>query len=200
MAKSIEDRVLEATTNLLGKHGYQAMTTKRIAEEAGVNEVTLFRRYQSKENLVHIAIAKAEVNALEFLDSILQIEHNLDVKAFLRSLGQNLFCFTRDKNDLLVLQYTEGLRDPSVAKSLSSIPHRVLAYLCDYFKEQVKKGNLRNIDPKSAALIFMSFISYNHLARHLLDKDLLVERDQAFDDFLEVFTRGILDSTQTKYQ
>jgi AcrR family transcriptional regulator len=48
--------VLAATLDLLGKRGYEAMTTKEIAAQAGVNEVTLFRRWRTKAAIVAEAL------------------------------------------------------------------------------------------------------------------------------------------------
>ena len=43
-----EDRILDATIKLLDEVGWDGATTKRIAAEAGVNEVTLFRKFKTK--------------------------------------------------------------------------------------------------------------------------------------------------------
>jgi AcrR family transcriptional regulator len=51
-----EGRVFEVATALFVRHGYAGTTTKEIAAEAGVNEVTLFRRYGSKAALLGRAI------------------------------------------------------------------------------------------------------------------------------------------------
>ncbi|GCF09555.1 TetR family transcriptional regulator [Dictyobacter arantiisoli] len=48
--------VLAATLDLLSQRGYEAMTTKEIASVAGVNEVTLFRRWGTKAALVAEAL------------------------------------------------------------------------------------------------------------------------------------------------
>jgi AcrR family transcriptional regulator len=55
--------VLAATLALLSQHGYEAMTTKEIASVAGVNEVTLFRRWGTKAAIV--ADALQDYNATE---------------------------------------------------------------------------------------------------------------------------------------
>lgn len=39
------------------RYGYRGATTRRIALEAGVNEVTIFRQFGSKDALIHEAIA-----------------------------------------------------------------------------------------------------------------------------------------------
>jgi AcrR family transcriptional regulator len=48
--------VLAATLDLLSQRGYEAMTTKEIASVAGVNEVTLFRRWGTKAAIVAEAL------------------------------------------------------------------------------------------------------------------------------------------------
>lgn len=58
MPKVIEDEVvLRAVVQSIVERGYAGATTKQIADAAGINEVTLFRKYGSKAELVKRAIA-----------------------------------------------------------------------------------------------------------------------------------------------
>jgi len=50
-------RLLAAAARVYAQHGYQGATTRAIAAEAGVNEVTLFRLFGAKEALLDEAIA-----------------------------------------------------------------------------------------------------------------------------------------------
>ena len=52
MTAPTRDQILDAATRLYGEHGFRGTTTRRIAEEAGVNEVTLFRVFGSKTALL----------------------------------------------------------------------------------------------------------------------------------------------------
>lgn len=45
-------RLLEAAARVFAQSGLEGATTREIAREAGVNEVTLFRHFQSKERLL----------------------------------------------------------------------------------------------------------------------------------------------------
>ena len=45
-------RLLEAAARTFARCGLEGATTREIAREAGVNEVTLFRHFQSKDNLL----------------------------------------------------------------------------------------------------------------------------------------------------
>jgi AcrR family transcriptional regulator len=52
------DELIDATLNLLREHG-RAVTTRQIAEAAGIAEGTIFRVVESKEELVELAITRA---------------------------------------------------------------------------------------------------------------------------------------------
>ncbi len=51
------ERILVAAAHIFADAGYRGATTRRIAQEADVNEVTLFRHFGSKEELIREAIA-----------------------------------------------------------------------------------------------------------------------------------------------
>jgi AcrR family transcriptional regulator len=53
---SVRERVLEAAREVFGARGYTGATTRRIATEAGVNEVSLFRLFGTKEALLDEAV------------------------------------------------------------------------------------------------------------------------------------------------
>lgn len=48
-------QILEAAFNVFAEYGFRGATTRRIADAAGVNEVTLFRRFKSKTALINEA-------------------------------------------------------------------------------------------------------------------------------------------------
>jgi AcrR family transcriptional regulator len=56
MAERSRERLLEAAARVYARFGYAGTTTRRVAEEAGVNEVTLFRHFGTKERLLAEAV------------------------------------------------------------------------------------------------------------------------------------------------
>jgi outer membrane protein len=52
MTAPTRDHILDAAARLYGEHGFRGTTTRRIAQEADVNEVTLFRLFGSKTALL----------------------------------------------------------------------------------------------------------------------------------------------------
>lgn len=56
---STRNALLDVTARLYAEHGWRGTTTRRIAEAAGVNEVTIFRQFGSKEALLLESIQTA---------------------------------------------------------------------------------------------------------------------------------------------
>lgn len=57
MARSVtNNQILEAALEIIIQRGYAGATTREIAAAAGINEVTLFRRYGTKENLLKAVV------------------------------------------------------------------------------------------------------------------------------------------------
>ena len=50
------DRILEAAARVYAETGFRGATTRRIADEAGVNEITIFRQFGSKAALIDEAV------------------------------------------------------------------------------------------------------------------------------------------------
>ncbi|HEY4247281.1 MAG TPA: TetR/AcrR family transcriptional regulator [Lacunisphaera sp.] len=57
-ASSARQRLLEGAARVFARDGIAGSTTREIAREAGVNEVTLFRHFQSKDGLIAAVISE----------------------------------------------------------------------------------------------------------------------------------------------
>lgn len=63
-APDMRDLLLRAALRVYAELGTRGATTRRIAHEAGVNEVTLFRHFGSKEQLIREALGVGAHEAL----------------------------------------------------------------------------------------------------------------------------------------
>jgi AcrR family transcriptional regulator len=52
----VRESLLKAATKVFAEAGVRGATTRRIAQEAGVNEVTLFRHFRTKDELIDAAL------------------------------------------------------------------------------------------------------------------------------------------------
>ncbi len=58
MTDKTKQAILDAALKIFSKEGYKSATTLSIAEESGFTEMTLFRKFKTKENLFDEAMLK----------------------------------------------------------------------------------------------------------------------------------------------
>lgn len=77
--QTTDDRILGAFVRLAAERGMDGVTTREIATEAGVNPVTLFRRFGDKATIAVEAIRRySPAERLRNLDPGVQPDHALD--------------------------------------------------------------------------------------------------------------------------
>jgi AcrR family transcriptional regulator len=192
-----EQRILEAALRVFASEGYTGATTRKIAEEANVAEVTLFRKFKSKENLLREVLLKYRA-AFSAVDNFIQPGKNADLEADLRTLGKNIARVMKDNKEdskshmLMFMLFEEGRRKPEVAVILSSVFQMNLTRLSEYFKLQIKNGKMRNINPRSASITFVSYFVYTSLVRGVFGDSFLGDSDEEIERFIDIFTKGIV--------
>jgi AcrR family transcriptional regulator len=185
-----EQKILDAAMNVFSERGYDGATTRGIAEKAGVNEVTLFRKFQSKENILRAVITERREAVVKSLDSILLIEDGVSLANCLHSLGRELVQFISDRVDWIALLIREGRRRPEFQEALSTIPKAIVERLVQYFEREILLGNMRKVNPRTVALVFVSHAFYNALAGMLV-KEITGDTKKEFDEFIDILARGI---------
>jgi AcrR family transcriptional regulator len=194
-----DEEVLKAAMKTIVREGYDGATTKLIADEAGINEVTLFRKFHSKENILQAVIMQQRDNALQALTSaFLSREIYEDDKGnapriatTLTELGDRLIEFMKTRMDLMILLMSEGRRKPSVAKVISSIPQDMIVQLRKLFEEQMRLKKIRDVDPQLAAVTFLGFLFYYSLMKELFNDKVIKENKGILDGFVDIFLNGV---------
>ncbi len=79
--------------------------------------------------------------------------------------------------------------DPKNGNALDSINKTLYSNLTNYFKEQIKKGNIRKINPETAALIFVSYLSHLNLLSHF--KECEIQEEEYIKNFINILLNGI---------
>lgn len=186
----MERRIIDAAMEVFSENGYKGSTTKKIAEKGNINEVTLFRRFKSKENLLKVVIKEKESEAIEALDSILLMEKNEDIQTCLTVLGENVMDFLEERMDFILMLISEGRNKPEIGKILSNaFFEKNFKHLGGYFQEQIEMGKIRKIDPNFAAFTYMSYIFYSKLLNRI-NPELREEKE--FEEFMDLFLNGII--------
>ena len=187
-----EDKILDATIKLLDKNGLKGATTKKIAFEAGVNEITLFRKFHNKEQLLKAAKKRSASKFLEELDLLFKIEDNGDMKSYLTTIWKNASRMI-DKRINLIRISMEEVRDvPFEEKVLPKISKIIIDHLAAYFKRQINRNAIRNINPEVAALNVFSIVFQIYIMWKIYDQKPPIADERIMENFLEIFLNGIV--------
>ena len=111
MAELVADTTMfDAALKVLAERGYAGATTRRIADAAGVNEVTLFRRFGDKRQLILAAI-HADID--RFANDGLTATG--DLEADLIRVVEYYSGIYQHRDGLVGTLLLEGARNPDVA-------------------------------------------------------------------------------------
>jgi len=190
--KTTREKILKAARETFIKKGYKGATTRKIAQEAGVSEVTLFRKFKSKSNLLREILDENAILSSQIFNKFIKSELRDKPEEFLYRLAEEFFKLVVEKKiDLIFIILVEkeleehGLEEWEL---LDSINRTLYTNLTNYFKEQIKKGNIRKISPETASLIFVSYLSHLNLLSHFKE---CVQEEKCIKNFINILLRGI---------
>lgn len=182
-----EDKILDATIKLLDELGWKGTTTKGIAAEAGVNEVTLFRKFQNKELLLKAAKKRSANKFLEELELLFKIKDNEDTRKYLITIWKSASKMIDKRINLIRISMEEVRGIPFEEKVLPKISKMIIDHLADYFKKQMDRGLIRNINPEVAALNIFSIVFQIYIMWKIYDQKPPIADDKLMENFLEIF-------------
>lgn len=110
-----EGQVFSAALEMLVAHGYERATTRRIADVAGVNEVTLFRKYGSKARLYEKVIEHQLSNT-----ALNSVRYTGNLAADLVSIVHAYISTNEEHGSIIPLLLLEIARHPDLQRSFKT--------------------------------------------------------------------------------
>ena len=186
-----EQKIVDATIFLLDKEGMNSTTTKKIAKKAEVSEVTVYRKFISKDNLLKIAKIYYSDYFLEKISDIFTNYEDTDLESLLKHIWGKLVNFLDNNLDIIKIALDELMSNPEEEKIFSKFSDEVLKNLTNIFQEQIDKGKIRKINPSAAALTVFSVIVEGIIFWKFESKVSNDDTNKYLDDFLDIFINGI---------
>ena len=186
-----DEKIIMATFGILQKEGFAKTTTKKIAAEAGVNEVTIFRKFKNKQNLVDITKEYYFEIFIGKLEEIFDFNEDDEIEDYLHNNFVGLLSLS--ENDFSIIKVAmEEVRDiPERKQLISRITVAVIDKLEEFFKSQIEKGKIRTIDSRVLAGMCFSITFQSIILWKVYDKQPSVETDQYAKNFLDILYYGI---------
>lgn len=187
-----KERIIQAAAQLFSERGYTGATTRAIAAAAGVNEVTLFRHFGSKQALFQAVIGQTSVMAgLAVLEEQLTGDYRQD----LTQIGQHFLAATNRNRKAILMSMCEVQRQPEirgpVAQPLAHQRRMLGQYLCG----QIVRGVVRDLpDPELAAQAFLGMLFAYSISQLLADPAAPQPADEdVVAQMVDIFVQGTIN-------
>ncbi|MEH2022576.1 TetR/AcrR family transcriptional regulator [Nostoc sp.] len=184
-------RLIEAALQVFASLGVQGATTREIARVAGVNEVTLFRHFASKEQLLGAVMKNAlalQTEALAHPEAWTQ-----DLKIDLRQYAHLYNTMLETQEDLIRTFIGEAKRHPEAAKQVIQEAVKPLGEkLVAYLQSSQKLGTVRaDIDPFPAVDMFTGMLLAGMLCRSVKFNPSSYSCEDYIETCVDIFVSGI---------
>ncbi|HTR45050.1 MAG TPA: TetR/AcrR family transcriptional regulator [Thermodesulfovibrionales bacterium] len=187
------ERILEAGLRTFSKKGYLGATTREIAREAGIAEVTLFRHFPSKEKLFEEVISTHSF--LPTLKGLLSEVSTMSFEAALTLIALRFLDTLNLRKDMIRIMHSEMQRYPEkIHRIYHGFVDEVRDTLASYFTDLQKEGVLRQFDATLGARAFFGmFLSYFNAEEFLMRKKYRsTDVDETIRQYIGIFVKGTI--------
>jgi AcrR family transcriptional regulator len=149
------EQLLRATLKLISEKGYLGATTREIAQEAGVTELTLFRHFGSKEMLFEELLKS--YTFLPKLRELLPELEGLTCEKSLTLIARRFLLTLKERKPMISILYSEVTTYPEKIRTVyNNFIDEMRATLAGYFEVLQDRGILKmTISPEMAARVFL---------------------------------------------
>jgi AcrR family transcriptional regulator len=185
-------RILQAATRVYAQHGWRGATTRRIAEEAGVNEVTLFRHFGSKDALLDAAILRsASEDAMQLPTEPAQPEAELHewAKAQHEKISR--------KRAFVRQLMSDAFDRPDAAACVGRGPNLAVVQLREYVVHLRRTGWISDVNPiqpaevGAASTMLIGAVFSDAMNRDLMPDMFPQPKDDTLLAYVRIFLRGL---------
>jgi AcrR family transcriptional regulator len=165
----IRDRILHAAAQVYSETGFRGTTTRRIAQLAGVNEITLFRHFGTKEALVKEALKLAHRKS----DTLL-LGEPVDPAGELNAWAWSMYRHWYQGREMISRVMGDLIEHPVLAPDICEEPGCEHAMLSRYLERMRELGLARGAFHADAAAGMLLGAIFTHAIwrDHFEDEDL----------------------------
>ncbi len=181
------NEILAAAAEVFAQHGFRGSTTRRIADAAGVNEITIFRQFGSKEALIREAMQLLSQSA--GLTTLPDVPG--DPETELTQWSQSFFQHLRLRSSIIRKTMGELEERPEMSECASEVPRRASNDLCVYLAALKRQGRIKvEFEPKTAAAMLMGTIFADAMGRDMMP-DIYPAEEKAAQMYTQLLLRAL---------
>lgn len=187
MTEPTKQQLLDAAVRVYSEVGFRGATTRRIAEEAGVNEVTLFRLFGSKAALIEEAVRSVS----SFGTPVPLPDVPVDPLAELTTWAEHDHAFMLESRNMIRTSLADMHERPECADGAASHPERSFHDLHRYIERLAEHRFIPSAaDAQPAAAMLMGTIFADAMGRDLMP-EMFPPQKHAPAMYVRLFLRAL---------
>jgi AcrR family transcriptional regulator len=191
----IRQQILKTAIRLFAQKGFRGTTTREIALAAGVNEVTIFRHFASKQDLYSaiLEVKSTEAGLTSWLVDLAEFERRKDDEGLFLFAASNILAHYRRDADFLSLKLYSSLEGHELSQKYREMQICPLfRFLRNYVVTRQRDGAFNECDPDIAVQAFLGSV-YNHaVCLHFSEVDFIkLTEDETAREFTAFFLRSM---------
>lgn len=188
MTTEIRNRILAAAARVYAQYGFRGATTRLIANEAGVNEVTLFRTFGSKAELLEAMLqSQVAATAAPIIDSDVS-----DPERALIDWCALTMTYLRGHAHLIRKTIAEAEERPDAACAACEGSNVAGASLAEYVQRLQASGLAdEDADVETAVSMLMSAMFGDALYRDVMPESFVQPAEGAPARYVHTFLRAV---------
>jgi AcrR family transcriptional regulator len=183
-------RLIDAAIAVFGECGFRGATTRRIAETAGVNEVTLFRLFGSKSALLEEAVRESQSGTARRADQYLPEEPG-NVAAELEAWAREQWRAMRERRSVIRKMMSEIEEHPEISSCLSDGWDRSRAGLTRYLERLRERGEIDAAAPIPTAVTMLTGVLFSDAMGRDIKRNAYPPERQAVAEYTQLFLRSV---------
>jgi AcrR family transcriptional regulator len=180
--------ILNAAVQVFSQHGFRGSTTRRIADAAEVNEVTIFRYFGSKEALLQEAIsATGAVGIISPLPS-----DPVDPHSELADWASSIVRHLQSRRSVIRKCMGEIEERPELTARAAEMPTHATTELCNYFGRLKELGfTTEDFEAVVASSMLIAAIFHDAMSREVMPDIFPKPADTAPGKYARLVLRAI---------
>ena len=188
---STEEKIISASFHIIIKEGISKATTKKIAETAGVSEITLFRKFKNKKQLIKTVKEYYGNMLITRLEEIFEFRPEMSIEEYFNHCINGINNLNRNETDIIKIWLGE----------LNSIENRknltleginlIINKIKDFISLKLKQNKIRKVNLDILALNMFSIILEYSLLWKIFNPNTQYKSNKYTEDFLDILINGI---------
>lgn len=184
------EKIIKAFIELFRDYGYKGTTTRAVAEQAGVNEVTIFRHFGNKKGMMEAVLQSVSMSPI--VEKVVSEKMIWELEHDLLLIAQEYHKYMEKMKDLVLIGFRDAGLFPELNETIIEIPRQLKKVMVSYFEEMSIRGKIIETDIEFQAMNFIwmnfgYFISESRFGNELISGT----QDDFIKNSIQLFTRGL---------